>query len=103
MCEIFDLEFFEPFDDHETEKFDLVKEMRGREKVWEAIVEQYGLYKTRLNDVTNFAAIDTVLHFRIQHVCSMNKSREFGFLGHVNTLKSIRMWVERLLEMKLIP
>lgn len=103
LCEIFDLQFFEPFDDPESEKFDLVKEMRGRDKVWEAIVEQYGLYKTRLNDVTNFAILDTVLHFQIQHVCSMNKSREFGFLGHVNTLKSIRMWVAKLRDMKLIP
>ncbi|KAF8387796.1 hypothetical protein HHK36_026453 [Tetracentron sinense] len=100
LCEIFDVEFV-PFDD--TEEFDIVGEMKEKLRVWDAIVEENGLYKTKMEEITCFAAVHTVLHFGFQHVCSMNKSREFGFFGHADTLKCVRMWVERLREMNIIP
>ncbi|KAA8544279.1 hypothetical protein F0562_022291 [Nyssa sinensis] len=100
LCEIFEVEFV-PFD--ENEEFDWVEEMNKKGEVWDAIVAQYGLYKTELNEINCFGALNAVLHFRFQHVCSMNKSRKFGFFGYADTLESIRMWVERLREMKIIP
>ncbi|KAJ4844642.1 hypothetical protein Tsubulata_033629 [Turnera subulata] len=106
LCEVFDVEFV-PFDDHENEEFDrmgLMKDDEDKaEKVWEEIVESYGLIPTKVKDVTCPEVLSTILHVEFQHVCSMNKSREFGFLGYADTLKSIPMWVQRLKDMKIIP
>ncbi|OMO53567.1 hypothetical protein CCACVL1_28547 [Corchorus capsularis] len=100
VCDVFHLEFV-PFDEYD--KFDFVKLMEEKGKVWDEIVEKHGLCKTKLEEITCPAALSSVLYFDFQHVCSMNKSREFGFLGFANTLKSLGMWVERLREMKIIP
>uniref|UniRef100_A0A2K1X2G7 Uncharacterized protein n=1 Tax=Populus trichocarpa TaxID=3694 RepID=A0A2K1X2G7_POPTR len=77
LFEVFDVGFvaYEESD----EKFDWLGMMRGKGKMWDEIVEKF------------------------QHVCSMIKSREFGFLGYADTLKSIQMWVGRLRAMKMIP
>ncbi|KAK8664872.1 hypothetical protein V6N13_084645 [Hibiscus sabdariffa] len=100
LCDIFDLDFV-PFD--ESENFDFVEFMAEKSKVWDEIVEKRGLYKTKLEEITCPTALKTVLHFGFQHVCSMNKSREFGFYGYADTLKSIPMWVDRLRHMKIVP
>ncbi|KAB2065118.1 hypothetical protein ES319_A09G068600v1 [Gossypium barbadense] len=100
LCDIFDLKFI-PF--VESEKIDIVEFMADKSKVWNEIVEKHGLYKTKLEEITCAAALRNVLHFGFQHVCSMNKSRENGFLGYADTLKSIPMWVDRLRDMKIIP
>lgn len=100
LCKVFDVEFV-PFD--ETKEFDVVELMKGKGKVWDEIVEKYGLYKTKLEEIVCFEALNTVLHFNFQHVCSMTKSRNFGFFGYADTPKSIEMWVGRLREMKIIP
>ncbi|OVA16815.1 hypothetical protein BVC80_1543g274 [Macleaya cordata] len=101
VSEVFDVEFLGPLD--EEEKFDWVGEMKKKGKVWDTIVEENGILKTKMEEITCFDALNTVLHFRFQHVCSMNKSREFGFFGHADTLKRVRMWVERLRDMNIIP
>ncbi|XP_042484309.1 (S)-8-oxocitronellyl enol synthase CYC2-like [Macadamia integrifolia] len=100
LCEIFEVEFL-PF--NETETFDWVAEMKEKGSVWDAIVEENGLCKTKMEEITCFSALNMVLQFKFQHVCSMNKSREFGFFGYVDTLKSMGMWVEKLRYMKIIP
>ncbi|KAK4857388.1 hypothetical protein QYF36_027449 [Acer negundo] len=100
LCDIFDLEFV-PFD--ENDEFDIVGMMKNKGKVWNEIVEKYGLHKTNLEEITCFEALNSVLHFGFQHVCNMNKSREFGFFGYTDTLKSIGMWVGKLRDMNVIP
>ncbi|XP_076921852.1 (S)-8-oxocitronellyl enol synthase CYC2-like [Bidens hawaiensis] len=100
LCDVFDVEFV-PFD--EKEKFDLVEFMKDKGEVWDKIVEENGLYKTKMMEITCFGAIQQVLKLEIQHVCSMNKSREFGFHGYANTFKSIPEWVEKLRQMKILP
>ncbi|MFS7911950.1 putative (S)-8-oxocitronellyl enol synthase [Helianthus anomalus] len=100
LCDTFGVEFV-PFD--EKEKFDFVDFMNDKGEVWDGIVEENGLYKTKMEEITCFDALGQVLNFEIQHVCSMNKSREFGFHGYANTLKSIPEWVQRLREMKILP
>ncbi|MFS8008718.1 hypothetical protein Hanom_Chr14g01276071 [Helianthus anomalus] len=55
-----------------------------------------------MEEITCFGALTSRLKFEFQHVCSMNKSREFGFHGYVNTLKSIPEWVHRL-QMEILP
>ncbi|TKY54210.1 Iridoid synthase [Spatholobus suberectus] len=71
--------------------------------VWEQTVEKYGLYNTKLEEITCYEALQIVLHFKFQHVSSMNKSKEYGFFGHADTFKSIGFWVEKLRQMKIIP
>ncbi|KAE8670551.1 5-oxoprolinase-like [Hibiscus syriacus] len=100
LCDTFDLEFT-PF--VESESFDFVEFMAQKSKVWDEIVEKHGLYKTKSEEITCPAALKSVLHFKFQHVSSMNKSREFGFYGFTDTQKSIPMWVDRLRQMKIIP
>ncbi|KAJ0704369.1 putative delta(4)-3-oxosteroid 5-beta-reductase [Helianthus annuus] len=100
LCDTFGVEFV-PFD--EKEKFDFVDFMKDKGEVWDEIVEENGLYKTKMEEITCFDALGQVLKLEIQHVCSMNKSREFGFHGYANTLKSIPEWVQRLREMKILP
>lgn len=77
--------------------------MKEKGEIWDEITEKHGLYKTKLEEITCFEAINTVLHLQYQLVSSMNKSREFGFFGFVDTMKSIRMWLGKLREMKIIP
>ncbi|MFS7911947.1 putative (S)-8-oxocitronellyl enol synthase [Helianthus anomalus] len=100
LCDVFGVEFV-PFD--EKVKFDVVEFMKDKGEVWDRIVEENGLYKTKMEEITCFGPLDTVLNLEIQHVCSMNKSREFGFHGYANTLKSIPEWVQRLRQMKMLP
>ena len=100
VCEVFEVEFVE-FD--ESQEFDFVGMMSEKGKVWESIVKKHGLYESKLEEITCFAALKAVLHFEFQHVCSMNKSRSFGWFGHVDTLQSIGIWVERLRVMNIIP
>ncbi|KAJ0034946.1 hypothetical protein Pint_25774 [Pistacia integerrima] len=102
LCEVFEVEFVE-FDDEIAKGFDAVDMMKEKGQVWDEIVKKHGLLKTKLEEITCFDALKIVLSFDFQHVCSMNKSREFGFHGFVDTFKSIRMWVGRLRDMKIIP
>ncbi|CAI0550537.1 unnamed protein product [Linum tenue] len=100
LCELFDVDFVD-LDD--AEKFDAMEMMSGMGDVWDEIVEKQGLYKTKLEEVNCFDAMKVVTNFKFQHVCSMNKSREFGFVGFYDTFKSVRYWVGKMREMKIIP
>ena len=100
LCEEFDVEFV-PFD--ESHELDVVEFMRDKDEVWDEIVDKYGLHKTKLKEIAYYEALKAVLHFGFQHVSSMNKSREYGFFGHADTFKSVRFWVAKLREMKIIP
>ncbi|KDO71840.1 hypothetical protein CISIN_1g048469mg, partial [Citrus sinensis] len=94
ICKVFGVEFV-PFD--ENDDFDFVGMMKPKAKVWDEIAEQHGLYNiNKLEEITCFEALINVLHFGFQHVCSMNKSREFGFFKFADTLKSLGMWVTKL-------
>ncbi|XP_057421563.1 (S)-8-oxocitronellyl enol synthase CYC2-like [Lotus japonicus] len=100
LSEVFDVGFVEL---DESDEFDLVELMCDKGAVWDEIVEKHGLEKTKLEEIACFEAIMPVLRFGFQHVSSMSKSRECGFFGHADTFKSIRFWVGKLREMKLIP
>lgn len=87
----------------ESGEFDVVGLMEDKGKVWDEIVEKHGLHKTKLEEITCFAALSTVLHFKFQHVSSMTKSRELGFFGFVDSAKGIPFWLDRLRSMRIIP
>ncbi|EEF43056.1 conserved hypothetical protein [Ricinus communis] len=85
-------------------KFSMWKVLsKEKEKSGEEIVEKHGLYNTKMEEITCCEALKFVMGFKFQHVCSMNMGREFGFLGYMDTLKSIGMWLERLRNMKILP
>ena len=101
LFEVFDVGFV-AYEEND-EKFDWLGMMKGKGKLWDEIVEKYELLETKMEDITCFEALNVVLNFRFQHVCSMIMSREFGFLGYADTHKSIQMRVGRLRAMKMIP
>uniref|UniRef100_A0A7C8Z5Y1 PRISE-like Rossmann-fold domain-containing protein n=1 Tax=Opuntia streptacantha TaxID=393608 RepID=A0A7C8Z5Y1_OPUST len=103
LCEEFGVEFQPLDDDYDEMGFDLAEEMKDKGHVWDSIVEEKGLMKTKMEEITCFAALQTVLNFKFQLVSSMNKSKEFGFFGFVDSVKSVRFWVAKLREMKIIP
>ncbi|GJS55767.1 3-oxo-delta(4,5)-steroid 5-beta-reductase-like protein [Tanacetum coccineum] len=101
LCDVFDVEFV-PFD--EQEEFDFADFLKDKGEVWDEIVKTNGLYNTKIEEITCFNEIQFILkNLNIQHVCSMYKSREFGFHGYADTLASIAPWVERLRQMKILP
>ncbi|CAJ2653994.1 unnamed protein product [Trifolium pratense] len=100
LSEVFDVEFVEL---DENDEFDLVELMSDKGEVWDLIVEKYGLHKTKLKEIACYEAMVPVVRFEFQHVSSMNKSKDFGFFEYVDTFKSIRFWLAKLREMKLIP
>nr|GEZ34888.1 iridoid synthase-like [Tanacetum cinerariifolium] len=79
LCDVFDVEFV-PFD--EQKEFNFADFLKDKGEVWDKIVETNGLYKTQMEEITCFNEIQFILkNLNIQHVCSMNKSRIFGFHG----------------------
>nr|GMD29074.1 iridoid synthase-like [Ipomoea batatas] len=104
FCDMFELEFvaFEENNGGDKE-FDIGEFMKDKGEIWEGIIQKHGLFRTKMKEITCYPALQTVLGFQFQHVCSMNKSKEFGFLGYADTLKRIRVWVQKLREMNIIP
>nr|GLL48449.1 iridoid synthase-like [Ipomoea trifida] len=100
---MFELEFVEFEESDDNKQFDIVEFMKDKGEIWEGVVQKHGLFRTRMEESTCYHALQTVLRFQFQHVCSMNKSKEFGFLGYADTLKRIRVWVQKLREMNIIP
>ncbi|KAF6156972.1 hypothetical protein GIB67_039733 [Kingdonia uniflora] len=87
LCRVFHFEFV-PFD--EMEKFDFEVVMKSKGAVWDTIVKEHGLFKTKLSEITCFDLANVILKFDFQQICSMNKSRDFGFFGtriHSRVLK----------------
>nr|ALB78113.1 putative progesterone 5-beta-reductase [Allium ursinum] len=87
----------------EDKSFSLEKEMRGKEAVWKELVRENELVDTKLEEVGNWWFLDLVLGAEIEHLDSMNKSKEHGFLGFRNTLNSFNSWVDKMKAFKIVP
>ncbi|GJN12731.1 hypothetical protein PR202_ga31037 [Eleusine coracana subsp. coracana] len=87
-------------------RFKVSEAMVGKEAVWAEIVKENGLIETQLCDVANWWLVDTVVN---EHGAnwklfdSMNKSKEHGFLGFRNTLKSFKAWIDKMKACKIVP
>uniref|UniRef100_A0A803NAF5 PRISE-like Rossmann-fold domain-containing protein n=1 Tax=Chenopodium quinoa TaxID=63459 RepID=A0A803NAF5_CHEQI len=101
LCEEFGVEFV-PLDDKDG-LFDLVDEMKDKGKVWNQIVEEKGLVKMKLEEIACFIGFQYLMRSDFQLVSSMNKSKEFGFFGYADSIKSVRFWIGKLREMNIIP
>jgi Delta4-3-oxosteroid 5beta-reductase len=92
--------------DGEEKQFKVSEAMAGKEAVWAEIVRENGLVETRLYDVADWWFIDFVVY---EHSAdsklldSMNKSKEHGFLGFRDTVKSFGKWIDKMKAYKIVP
>ncbi|XP_074574988.1 3-oxo-Delta(4,5)-steroid 5-beta-reductase-like [Curcuma longa] len=87
----------------DAERFTLAEAMRGKEAVWADIVAEHDLVPTKLDEVGTWWFADAMLGAPIQHLDSMNKSKEHGFLGFRNTVTSFNSWIEKMRAFKIVP
>ncbi|CAA0839696.1 3-oxo-Delta(4-5)-steroid 5-beta-reductase [Striga hermonthica] len=76
--------------------------MKDKDKVWDEIVRENGLVPTRLRDIAAFWLADVVFRNK-ETLCSMNKNKEFGFLGFRDTTKSFLNCIKKMRAYKFIP
>ncbi|KAL8490117.1 hypothetical protein ACS0TY_025861 [Phlomoides rotata] len=76
--------------------------MKGKEEVWDEIVKKNDLVPTKLRDIAAFWLVDVVFRNK-ETLCSMNKNKEFGFLGFRDTTKSFVNCVKKMRNYRLIP
>lgn len=104
LAEQFAVEYVE-FDEREEERegrVSMVERMKGKERVWEEIVEAEGLVVTRLEEVAEWWFVDVILGGECM-LDSLNKSKEHGFLGFRNTGNSLVSWIDKMKGHKIIP
>ncbi|WVZ57340.1 hypothetical protein U9M48_007734 [Paspalum notatum var. saurae] len=92
--------------DGEEKQFKVSNAMAGKEAVWAEIVRENGLVETSLGDVANWGLIDATVYelgdtWKLLH--SVNKSKEHGFLGFRDTVKSFSTWIDRMKAYKIVP
>ncbi|KAJ8499304.1 hypothetical protein OPV22_009856 [Ensete ventricosum] len=87
----------------EAGRFKLEEAMRGKEGVWEAVVKENRLVPAALEEVASWWFADLWLDLEVQHLDSMNKSREHGFFGFRNTRASFLHWIARMRTYRIIP
>ncbi|KAJ8630488.1 hypothetical protein MRB53_023811 [Persea americana] len=77
--------------------------MKGKGAVWEEIVREKGLVKTRLEEVGGWWFLDAILNGKESMLTSMNNSKEHGFLGFRNSTTSFSHWIDTMKEHKMAP
>jgi len=90
----------------EESRFQVADAMAGKESVWAAIVTENELVETELGEVASWWVIDAVADqfgLGLEILDSMNKSKEHGFLGFRNTIKSFNTLIDRLKAHKIVP
>lgn len=76
--------------------------MKGKGEVWEEIVRENGLKRTKVEEVGDSWFADVVLGMEAV-LDSMNKAKEHGFLGFRNSEKSIVYWIDKTKAYKIVP
>lgn len=76
--------------------------MKGKAEVWEEIVRENGLQRTKVEEVGDWWFADVVLGMDAV-LDSMNKAKEHGFLGFRNSEKSIVYWIDKTKAYKIVP
>lgn len=77
--------------------------MRGKDGVWDEVVQQHKLEPVKLKEIGHWWFADLLLNQVDENVSSMNKSRELGFLGWRNTEKSFLDVLDKMKANNLIP
>ncbi|KAM3208876.1 hypothetical protein ACQJBY_063519 [Aegilops geniculata] len=87
----------------EDQRFMLEEAMAGKEGVWSEIVNDNGLVETQLNDITNWFCVDAMVNVERENLDTMNKSKEYGFFGFRNTVRSFNTWINKMKVDKIVP
>ncbi|EMS51064.1 hypothetical protein TRIUR3_03279 [Triticum urartu] len=87
----------------EDSRFMLADAMAGKEAVWAEILQENELVTTELQEIANWWFLDAVFNVKCEHLDSMNKSKEHGFLGFRNTAKSFNAWIDKMKVLKIVP
>jgi nucleoside-diphosphate-sugar epimerase len=87
----------------EDKRFELQRAMAGKEAVWAQIVEEKELVETELNRITSWWYVDAVINSEVEQLGTMNKSKEHGFLGFRNTVRSFSAWIVKLKLDRIVP
>jgi len=89
--------------EYKGEPTSLSEMMKGKEQVWDKIVEENGLQPLELHEVGHWWFADLLLNQPFENVSSMNKSREHGFLGWCDTEKSFLSAIDKARANKVVP
>ncbi|VAH69749.1 unnamed protein product [Triticum turgidum subsp. durum] len=87
----------------EGSRFVLADAMAGKEAVWAEILRENELVTTGLHEIANWWFVDAMFNVEIEHLDSMNKSKEHGFLGFRNTASSFNAWIDKMKVLKIVP
>ncbi len=89
--------------EYKGEPTSLSEMMKGKEQVWDKIVQENGLQPLKLLDlVGQWWFADIILNQPIENMSSMNKSREYGFLSWRDSEKSFVSAIEKARKNKLV-
>ena len=89
--------------DGEDKRFKLEEAMAGKEALWGEIVREKGLVETELNDITAWWFVDALINADKEQLENMNKSKEHGFLGFRNTVRSFNSWIGKMKADRIVP
>jgi nucleoside-diphosphate-sugar epimerase len=89
--------------EYKGEPTSLSEMMKGKEQVWDKIVQENGLQPLELHEVGHWWFADLLLNQTFENVSSMNKSREHGFLGWCDTEKSFLSAINKARANKVVP
>lgn len=92
---------YEEFEEGE-EYMSLAERMKDKESVWDEIVKKNDLTVTKLEEVATFWFVDLIFGGECM-LDNMNKSKERGFFGFRNTLKSFISVIQKMKTHKIIP
>uniref|UniRef100_A0ACD5YP58 Uncharacterized protein n=1 Tax=Avena sativa TaxID=4498 RepID=A0ACD5YP58_AVESA len=87
----------------EASRFNLAQVMADKEAVWAEIIKENGLIVTKLEEVANWWFADAMLGVEFEHLDTMNKSKEHGFLGFRNTVNSFKTWIDKMKVSNIVP
>jgi nucleoside-diphosphate-sugar epimerase len=86
-----------------VENFLYSKAMFDKQQVWEEIVEENGLVKTKVENLANWEFLDALFRFPFKLMGSRDKVEEFGFGARYKTLNSILYWIDCMRDENVIP
>ncbi|GFP88614.1 3-oxo-delta(4 5)-steroid 5-beta-reductase [Phtheirospermum japonicum] len=76
--------------------------MKDKGPVWDEIVRENGLTKTKLEEVGIWWFVDVIFGNECL-LDTMNKSKEHGFLGFRNSKSSLVSWIDKVKAYKIVP
>nr|AKI87774.1 IDS-1 [Gentiana rigescens] len=85
-----------------NEQVSMAELMKDKDAVWDEIVKTHKLEATKLKEIAAFWFADIAFSC-VDLVMSMTKSREYGFLGFRDSMKSFKSCIHKMRSYKFIP